>query len=644
MVGFGDERRGELDSLRGREIPSELAQVVYRVDRAIGEGGMSVTFFALRLAPSGETPVVLKIVRPEVARGAGVRAALMVRKEAVALGRLNEQVPPTPYVVRLLDAGGVKVGDTDLPWLAVEYVHGGAEGTTLFDRVEHSVQRTGFAFDAERAAHAVDCIARGLCAAHEVGVVHRDVTPSNVLCSGFGQSEVFKIADFGIARPVGMSATFGGLAIGTPGYAPPEQAMLDPARVGPWSDVFSFAAVVYFLLAGRHYFDVTALGALEAARSSARQRLADSDALCPELRARPAACAVVDAALARATAPDAKERPPSPDVLARMLLPALRAESRRMSAVPRRLESVGWDDTTVLGWTWRIRHRPGDGRVVRSAAWDGVGRCLAATTDGLAFWDGTSFRQVSASEPAPGSIRCVRTVSPGTWLLAGEGARLAVLDTEGVGHEVSGSDPAICFAAASGDLADLVALVAEAEGTAPALYAMASGRWVKPVPLKDASAVAALERLTDTSWLVAGRDTSGESMLMVYEPLMFEARRMMAPRHRAYLAAGASVEAGHAMVVGTGGRTVRLAQGEVERTSVVPGEPDLAAVGVDATGRAWAGGAGALYLQQGAKSLWTRVWTNPAWTAPFVSVHADVGRVVAMTADGGILEGAMSAT
>lgn len=43
MVGFGDERRGELDWLRGREIPSELAQVVYRVDRAMGEGGMSVT-------------------------------------------------------------------------------------------------------------------------------------------------------------------------------------------------------------------------------------------------------------------------------------------------------------------------------------------------------------------------------------------------------------------------------------------------------------------------------------------------------------------------------------------------------------------------------------------------------------------------
>ena len=118
----------------GDEIPCEVTRgVVYRVVRAVGEGAMSVAYYALRVAPEGETPVVIKVLRPWFVRRSGPTAALIAKKEAVALGRLNERVPATPFVVRLLDAGTFRTRAREqalvLPWLVLEYVHGGAEGT-----------------------------------------------------------------------------------------------------------------------------------------------------------------------------------------------------------------------------------------------------------------------------------------------------------------------------------------------------------------------------------------------------------------------------------------------------------------------------------------------------------------------------------
>src|SRR5262249_43388963 len=131
----------------------------------------------------------------------------------------------TPFVVRFIDTGtypivsnGVTV---EVPWVVVEYVHGGVEGTTLSERVEQSIQSTGAAFDPARAGHAIECLASGLAAVHEVGVIHRDIKPDNVLCCGSGDGEIFKLADFGVARPAGI-ATFTGAIVGTPGFVAPE--------------------------------------------------------------------------------------------------------------------------------------------------------------------------------------------------------------------------------------------------------------------------------------------------------------------------------------------------------------------------------------------------------------------------------------
>src|SRR5688572_1249292 len=283
-------------TLSGRMIASEFQpDVTYRLERQIGEGGMGTAFLALRQAPDGVSPVVIKMVRSGFGTGpADAAAGMVVLKEAVALGRLNERVPPTPFVVRLVDTGAAFMHGPDrppTPWLAVEYVHGGIEGTTLEDRVAYSIDRTGFAFEANRAAHLVRCLAAGMIAIHGVGVIHRDLTPGNILCCGFGEAEIFKISDFGIARPQGLAQTFGGVPVGTVGYAAPEQTMPDAIGVGTYTDVFTLACVIFFALTGNHYFDAsTPIQAMAMIRDRRRPSISDAKHLAPEIRQRAEAC------------------------------------------------------------------------------------------------------------------------------------------------------------------------------------------------------------------------------------------------------------------------------------------------------------------------------------------------------------------
>jgi serine/threonine protein kinase len=303
----------------------DLAGVEYRLERVIGEGAHGVVFLATQRSAHGEVPVVIKLLRPRAVRELAGLAAAAIRKEVSALQRLSEQVPPTPFVVRFLDTGSLSIRGNalELPWLAVEYVDGEREGTTLRARVAHSLAEHGAAFDLRRAHGAIRCMTAGIAAIHDVGVVHRDVNPRNVLCCGAGDTEVFKIADFGLAR-VSSVTTFGSVLLGTPGYCAPEQSFPDKIGVGEYTDVFSLACCAYFVLTGEAYFDAPTIPEmLVAVYSPSRKPLHEARTLCPELRAHNTAREQLDRVLATATAADPHRRPQSAAEFGELLLQLL---------------------------------------------------------------------------------------------------------------------------------------------------------------------------------------------------------------------------------------------------------------------------------------------------------------------------------
>jgi len=627
----------------GYELVSELrGGVRYRLLQRLGEGGTAMAFLATRLAPDGESLVVIKIILPQVVADSDERALIIIKKEAVALGRLNERVPPTPYVVRLIDTGSVAYNNNKrnlaLPWIALEYVHGGIEGTTLTDRVEYSVRETGFAFDPERAARAIESLAQGLSEIHAVGVVHRDLSPGNVLCCGAGETELFKISDFGIARPMGLAATFGDVLVGTPGYVPLEQfTPREGIPLGAYTDIFSLAAIVYFMLTGDHYFNAkTAALALLQIREPQRRSLFEVPTLAYELREKQAACQAIDLALARATAANPSERPQSARLFADSLLPWIaptptHRPSRRWMNSMARLRAVDASATN-----WMVRHPPGDDRVVLSAAWNASGDCLAATVRGLEFWDGTRWAQAPAAGLAPGAVRCVRQLGPGSFLLGCSGGTLLEYSRDGLRALLRGPDDSVSFTHATTDLDDVAVMVGERPGAPPHLYALVGKRWLRPLPVEHASNVSSICRLDDENWLVAGRGTDQRPFAAVFRPLMWDLERLATPHGRAMLASAGRPERSLAVAVGGDGLVVTLDRGEA-RVEYLQGAPDLAAVAIDTLGRQWAAGRGSVWARR-FEGTWDCVWHHAEWQPPFVNLFAEIGVIGVMTVDGAVLE------
>lgn len=642
-------------SIIGPSIPSNYSDgVTYHIGRRVGEGGMSVAYLALRVGPEGNAPVVVKVLRPRFVRRFGDTAMMTVQKESVALGRLNERVPPTPFVVRLIEVGSVIVDGgqrmTELPWLAMEYVHGGAEGTTLADRVAHSIRKTGHAFDPPRAAHAIECLCKGLAAVHDVGVIHRDLKPENVLCCGFGHDEIFKVADFGVARPVGVAATFGGTTIGTPGYAAPELIVMDQRHIGASSDVFGLAAVIYFLFTGRPYFKGrTVTDAILEIQDSVRSSLLDEDTLAEELRDRPSACRAIDQALARATSPNPLERPQNAEALAASLLPWLHADSRMLRASPRRVESVitmasePSSTSDPAGWAWITRQLADSERVIRCVAWASDGRCLAATNTGLCFWNGTHWIAVPTDQlPDPQGIRFVHRMAAGRWLVGADDATFAIFTEQGTQEVVRLSHANLRVEAFSGSLEDVGIVVSLDASGVPCLHALVGRRWLKPLLLPNVVAVTSMARVGDVTWLLAGRKTGGGGIAALYNPLDWDLQPLDTPEVRAYLACGGHPDNAIGIVAGADGIMVYLDESGA-RIETVPERMDVSATVVDPSGTCWAAGAGRIWRRQQDESTghdrWICVWENPVWTAPFVSMFADVGLIIAITADGAIVEG-----
>lgn len=237
----------------------------YLLDEEIARGGMSRVFSArLRGVGGFEKRLVVKQVLPELARDP--RFVAMFVNEAKTLVQMSH-----PHIAPVFELG---VAD-GVYFLAMEYV----EGATLAAILADGPLAPG------HVAHLGAQICDALHYAHtRFDVVHRDVTPRNVIVDGDGHA---RLLDFGIATPLSDEDA---PIFGTPGYLSPEQIA---GRAGPASDVFSLGAVLFEALTGRRAFDARTVEEAERALTT------EGPAFTPEDGVDEALAAIVLRALSR---------------------------------------------------------------------------------------------------------------------------------------------------------------------------------------------------------------------------------------------------------------------------------------------------------------------------------------------------------
>jgi serine/threonine protein kinase/tetratricopeptide (TPR) repeat protein len=225
----------------GEELP-ELPQIVrlrpgmmvpttrYRIVEFLGDGGMGEVYEAEHV--DLERRVALKILLPSVCRNPEVLR--LFRTEAKAASRIGSE-----YIVELYDFA-------ELPDGRLMYTMELLQGPTLAEEIDNGPMAPS------RAIAILRQVCKGLAAAHEAGIVHRDIKPDNiVLTNKRGRPDTVKILDFGIAAIVGDDdqAVARPLKAGTPHYVAPE--LIEGGTFDDRADVYALGCTAYAMLTGR---------------------------------------------------------------------------------------------------------------------------------------------------------------------------------------------------------------------------------------------------------------------------------------------------------------------------------------------------------------------------------------------------------
>jgi serine/threonine protein kinase, bacterial len=249
-AGFGRARLSAGTRLNG----------IYEIDRPIGMGGMGEIYYG-HVIETGD-PVAIKVLLPEFADNAA--ALTLFRKEASALHYVHHDAVVRYFVFSVEPV-------LERPYLAMEYV----DGRSLFDILESDGPLT---FEAVQSLS--QRLANGLQAAHDRGIVHRDVSPENIIIPG-GDVARAKIIDFGIARSTQHGTVIGSGFAGKFNYVSPEQLGLFGGNVTAKSDIYSLALVLVHALNG-HPID---MGGSQVDVVEKRRKLPDLGAI--DMRIRP---------------------------------------------------------------------------------------------------------------------------------------------------------------------------------------------------------------------------------------------------------------------------------------------------------------------------------------------------------------------
>ncbi|MBO1333533.1 protein kinase [Streptomyces sp. VRA16 Mangrove soil] len=284
----------------GQYAGRALANNRYQLRDLLGQGGMASVHLAhdTRL----DRAVAIKTLHTELGREDSFRQRFV--REAQAVAKLTHT-----NIVSVFDSGEDDLDGAITPYIVMEYVEGRPLGSVL----DEDVRRFG-AMPSDKALKITADVLAALEISHEMGLVHRDIKPGNVMMTKRG---VVKVMDFGIARAMQSgvtSMTQTGMVVGTPQYLSPEQAL--GRGVDARSDLYSVGIMLFQLVTGRLPFEADSPLAIAYAH-------VQEEPVAPSSinRALPPA---IDALVARALKKNPNERFPSAD--------AMREECLRVAA------------------------------------------------------------------------------------------------------------------------------------------------------------------------------------------------------------------------------------------------------------------------------------------------------------------------